>query len=159
MEILDKLKIDFTKYEHPPLHSVEDIEKHAVKLPGLDTKNLFLVDKKTARFVLVSMQGSARLRISDLQKLLGLKKLSFASQEQLLEVLGVTPGTVSILCLLEKKPNLLVVIDEVFKSASQIGFHPPGDNRQTLVFDQAEFAKILEIVDLNFETRYLNLSP
>ena len=159
MEVLKHLKIDFTRYEHPPLHSVEDIEKYGVNLPGLDTKNLFLVDKKTGRFVLVTMQGSARMRISDLQKALGLKKLSFASTEQLLEVLGVPAGTVSILCLLEKKPYLLLVIDEAFKSAAQIGFHPPGDNTQTLVFDKVEFAKILDVVDLNFKTRYMNFSP
>ena len=159
MDVLKHLKIDYESFDHPALFSVSDREKHGVNIPGLDTKNLFLYDRKTHHMVLVCMRGEIRMKISELQKHLGLKKLSFGSEELLMDVLGVQPGTVSVLCLLEKKPNLILVLDEAFKSAEQIGFHPPGDNTKTLVFKSAEFAKILEIMDLNFDVRYMNFSP
>ena len=159
MEVLKHLNIGYDTFEHPALFSVSDREKHAVNIPGLDTKNLFLFDRKTKQMVLVCMRGEIRMKISELQKQLGLKKLSFGSEELLMDTLGVQPGTVSVLCLLEKKPDLILVLDQAFKSAEQIGFHPPGDNTKTLVFKNAEFAKILEIMDLNFDVRYMNFSP
>ena len=63
-------------HEHPPIFTVEEGEKLKQSLPGLQTKNLFLTDKR-GQYRLVCIESSKRLQINQFRKLVGAKDMTF----------------------------------------------------------------------------------
>lgn len=97
---LAKAGIAFDLYEHEPVFTVEEGLVLMKDIPGHGTKNLFLRDKKGRRFFLVTVCEEKRVDLSALGDLLGVGRLSFASAERLKELLGVEPGSVTLLALM-----------------------------------------------------------
>ena len=87
------------RIEHPAVMTVEESERLVPPLPGAKTKNLFLRDRKGARHFLVTVAHDHPLDLDALGAVLGAGRLGFASPERLLKHLGVTPGSVSLLAL------------------------------------------------------------
>src|SRR5438128_10840635 len=92
-------RIDAERHEHPPVMTVEESERLVPKLPGAKTKNLFLRDKKGARHFLVTVRHDLQIDLNALGAALDAGRLGFASPERLEKHLGVTPGSVSLLAL------------------------------------------------------------
>ncbi len=90
----DKLGIAHTTIEHPPFFTVEEGRVWHDKIPGLHGKNLFLKDKKD-KLWLVVMPAEKRADLGRIEKQVGAARVSFGKPELLLEVLGVTPGSVT----------------------------------------------------------------
>src|SRR5256885_16007086 len=88
-----------TCYQHPPVMTVEASERLVPRLPGAKTKNLFLRDKKGARHFLVTVPHHLAVDLDALGDRLDARRLGFASAERLMQYLGVTPGSVSLLAL------------------------------------------------------------
>ena len=99
MALLEKLEIDFSTHQHPPLRTVEDAKAHRGEMSGIHIKNLFLRDRKKRNFLLVA-QEDQNVDIKSLQALIGCDRLSFGSADRLFEMLGVRPGAVSPLSLI-----------------------------------------------------------
>ena len=92
---LDGLGIACTTVSHPPLFTVEQSQALRGKIPGGHTKNLFLRDKKQALYLVVA-EESAEIDLKGLHRVLGAcGRFSFGSADLMLEVLGVTPGSVT----------------------------------------------------------------
>src|ERR1043166_4794364 len=92
-------RIDAQRFDHPPVMTVEESERLVPKLPGAKTKNLFLRDKKGARHFLVTVRHDLAVDLNALGAVLGVGRLGFASPERLAKYLGITPGSVSLLAL------------------------------------------------------------
>lgn len=88
------------RYDHPAVFTCEEGDALAADVPGGRSKNLFLRNKDRSHHYLVSVLGAKRVDITAFAKLLGESKLSFAPPEDLMELLGVAPGSVSPLGLL-----------------------------------------------------------
>jgi Ala-tRNA(Pro) deacylase len=97
---LSELGIQYRYYTHPAVFSVADVVLLPEKLPGADTKNLFLRDEKRTRYVLVCVRAETRVNLKELGRTLGIKGITFASPEDMLEMLGITPGSVCLFSLM-----------------------------------------------------------
>jgi Ala-tRNA(Pro) deacylase len=91
--------IEAKRFEHPPVMTVAESERLVPGLPGAKTKNLFLRDKKGARHILVTVPHDLAVDLNSLGLMLGAGRLGFGSAERLMKHLGVTPGSVSLLAL------------------------------------------------------------
>jgi Ala-tRNA(Pro) deacylase len=93
------LEIDVTCHEHPPLFTVDDAHAYWDPLPGAQVKNLFLKDAGGALWLVV-VPGDPRMETKALARLIGSRRLSFGSAELLRETLGVEPGSVTPLAVM-----------------------------------------------------------
>lgn len=124
-EVLEKLDIPFMAIDHGAAATVDDcIEIEAVL--GIEIcKNLFLRNQSKTEFYLLVMPGAKRFVTKDVSKKIGTSRLSFAEAEFMEKYLNITPGSVSILGLMndtEKKVHLLM--DREIAQAEYIGCHP-----------------------------------
>jgi Ala-tRNA(Pro) deacylase len=122
--LLEQLGIVVQTAQHPPVFTVAEAAAHPHGLPGEDTKNLLLKDAKGALF-LVTMRADRRADLRALPALLGAKRLSFASAETLREALGVAPGAVTPLALINDTAHRVsFVLDRALAEAARIICHP-----------------------------------
>ena len=143
-KLLEKLGIEYKKFEHPALFTCEDAKKHRPNCDFLDVKNLFIGNKNKSNLYLVIVPADKRADLKSLQERLGETKLSFADNNLLSERLKVTQGAVSILCVANlDNPNIFVLIDGEVMKSKQVGFHP-SVNTETLVFDTSAVPSILD---------------
>ena len=96
---LEELGIASVTVEHEPVFTVEESQSLRERLPGAHTKNLFLVDKD-GRAALVVAKDDTRVDLKSVAKRLGIGRPSFGKPERLLELLGVTPGSVTPFALI-----------------------------------------------------------
>lgn len=99
MAAFASLGIDVPSYEHPPLRTVEDAHSYWDALSGAQVKNLFLKDAG-GQLWLVVVPGDPRMDTRAMATLIGSRRISFGSAELLREVLGVEPGAVTPLAVM-----------------------------------------------------------
>ncbi|MFO0500192.1 MAG: prolyl-tRNA synthetase associated domain-containing protein [Pseudomonadota bacterium] len=142
---LRSLNIAFTLYEHVPVFTVEEAEAVSANQPGAHIKNLFVRDKAGA-FVLITALTSRRIDLNAMAKACGAagNRWSFGSPEQLLEMLGVTPGSVTPLALINAKPNTIrFILDDGIFSENLVNPHPLI-NSATLGLAPTDLVKAIE---------------
>lgn len=121
---LERLRIIFELHEHEAVFTVEASADLHTRIPGAHTKNLFLKDARS-RFWLVSAPHDARIDLKALPAVMGSKKLSFGKGEDMVRLLGVTPGSVTPLAAInDLARDVSVVIDNRLASAARVNVHP-----------------------------------
>ncbi|XP_030536443.2 prolyl-tRNA synthetase associated domain-containing protein 1 [Rhodamnia argentea] len=123
---LQELQIEFSKYEHPVVLTVEAQEKYVGNVGASLSKNLFLKDKKQ-RFYIVSALADTKADLKVLSQRLGLGKggLRMAPEEALGEILQVPLGCVTPFALVnESARHVSLLLDQGFKSQQRCLFHP-----------------------------------
>ena len=119
-----ELGIETQTVDHEPVFTVAESEKLERNLAGGHTKNLFLKDAKGKQF-LVTAESHSQVNLKSLHKILGCARLSFGKPELLLEVLGVTPGSVTALALInDRDRQVTFVLDEKLMAFDTINCHP-----------------------------------
>lgn len=142
-DFLRRHAITAARHEHPAVMTVEESERLVPKLPGAKTKNLFLRDKKGQRHFLVTAPHDKAVRLDALGELLGAGRLSFASPERLQQHLGLLPGAVSLLGLVNDPSGTVeFVIDRSLWEAEAVQAHPLV-NTATMVVPHAELERFL----------------
>lgn len=147
---LDQLHIPHSTVEHPPMFTVEDGRDWHHKIPGMGCKNLFLKDKKD-KLWLVVMPGAKRANLNRLEKVIGSARLSFGKPELLLDVLGITPGSVTPFALMnDHARHITVVLDSDMVKAGALNFHPLRNTASTTLNaeDLVKFVKSLSYAPL-----------
>ena len=143
-ELLDRLGIVYYRVDHEHADTIEMCEEVEQLLGCKICKNLFLTNRQQTDFYLLIMPGEKPFKTKLLSKQIGSARLSFASPEHMEELLGLTPGSVSVLGLMndrEKKVRLLV--DRDLMREENFGCHPCL-NTSSLRFKTDElFQKIL----------------
>lgn len=130
--LLNKLQIPFRRIDHPPVFTVDDLNDHLID--HFPIKNLFLKDD-TKQYYLIIMSGMKRLDLKELAVKINSKKLRFASADNMMELLGVTPGSVSLFGIMNDKNNKVkVFIESSITKQDEISFHP-NENTATVFFD------------------------
>lgn len=122
---LDKLNIDFEMVCHSPADSVEKCME-VEKVIGVSIcKNLFLCNRQRTSFYLLMMPGLKPFSTSLFSKLVGSSRLSFGAEEHMIEYLDTTPGSVSIMGLMNDKENKVrLAIDKDVIREEYIRCHP-----------------------------------
>ena len=124
-DMLDELGIKYMRADHEALETMEACEEVDKELDVFMCKNLFLCNRQKTDFYLLLMPGDKVFKTKELSAQLGVARLSFASAEYMEEFLDITPGSVSVLGLMNDKNNQvrLLIDEDVFQSDS-IGCHP-----------------------------------
>jgi len=148
LNYLQKHKIQYNLFKHPAVFTVEESKK-IKKIPGMHCKALFLKDNKNI-FYLVAMKADKRLDTKMLRKHLKIKKLNFASPEELNEKLKVKSGSVSIFNLVNAKDEITLRYDEDVWKAPYTGFHP-NINTETLILDGKNLQNYCNSLRTNLE--------
>jgi Ala-tRNA(Pro) deacylase len=144
LEILDKLGIEYTRREHPPVFTVEQAEKHWTEIDGAHCKNLFLRNKKGNRHYLVILLSRKQADLRGLNEKLGEDRLSFGSPDRLKKYLGLEPGSVSPFGLInDLGKQVIVVVDQDLRREARVNFHP-NVNTSTVGISTADFEKFLD---------------
>ena len=135
--------IDAPCHAHPPVMTVAESERLVPKLPGAKTKNLFLRDKKGVRHFLVTVPHSLAVDLSALSDLFAVGRLGFASPERLRKHLGIEPGAVSLLALVNDPARAVqFVIDRALWEAQAVQAHPLR-NDATMILSHADLERFL----------------
>ena len=130
-----KLGIETTTFRHPPLHSVEESRHLRGEITGGHCKSLFLKDKK-GQYLLVVLMEDRTLDMVGLFKSgkLPIKRLSFANAEIMKDMLGVTPGSVTPFCLINRvSEKLIVVLDKQMMENDLLNYHPLHNEATTTI--------------------------
>src|SRR3972149_1210242 len=105
-DALDTLGISYETYEHPAVFTAEQAAGHSAAIPGTPLKNLFLRNQKGDRHYLVIRGIDKQADLRQLVRVIGDDRLSFGSPERLMARMGLTPGSVSPLGLLDDSVRL-----------------------------------------------------
>lgn len=161
LDFLTEHGIGYELHTHPPLPTIEIALEYWKDLDAVHCKNLFFRNHKGNRHYLVVFECHKELAIHDLEHSLHQGKLSFASQERMERCLGLLPGSVSPLGLMndiglegredvnpkELYPNghrVKLFLDKELKDARRVSFHP-CDNTASVILSSPDFLRFLEI--------------
>ncbi len=143
MARLDELGIATTTTDHRAVFTVAESDHLHREIAGGHTKNLFLKDHKD-RLWLVVAESHTPVDLKALQKVIGSGRLSFGKPELLLQVLGVQPGSVTALALInDTAGRVSVVVDQALMQYDVINCHPLENTATTSIHrdDLLEFMK------------------
>ncbi|QXQ07657.1 prolyl-tRNA synthetase associated domain-containing protein [Sphingosinicellaceae bacterium] len=139
---LRALGIDLVQVEHPAVFTVDESAGLHDTMPGLHTKNLFLKDAG-GRFWLVTVPAEARVDLKALPAVIGAKKVSFGKADDMVALLGVTPGAVTPLAAINDEGRAVtVVLDAAVAGASRVNVHPLR-NTSTIGLSGADLVRAL----------------
>lgn len=121
---LAALGIRVTTFEHLAVFTVAQSSALDADISGAHTKNLFLKDK-TGRFWLVTVRAELRVNLKMLPAAIGSDRVSFGNPDDMQRLLGVTPGSVTALAVLNDSENRVqIVLDEALLDADVVNCHP-----------------------------------
>lgn len=141
-EILDSLHISYTEIEHPPVFTVEEAQQIKREIAGIGCKNLFLKDKKH-HYYLVVLEESKKANLKEISHLPGISHLSFANEQELSDILGLTRGSVTPLGILnDAEHKVTLIIDESLQN-QRVLIHP-NTNTKTLSMDFSDLIRFIE---------------
>ena len=121
---LEALAIPHRVSEHVAVFTVEESRHIKADLPGEHTKNLFLKDTADA-FWLVTVPSDARVDLKALPQAIGCKRVSFGKAEDMERLIGILPGSVTPLAMINAMPgSVTVVLETGLAQADRINVHP-----------------------------------
>ena len=141
--LLDQAGIAYELYEHEAVFSVEQADDAAIPHRELGAKNLFLRDDKHRTYYLVCLPDEKDVSLREIQERLGSRRLSFASAQDLHDMLGLAPGSVTPLGALNDADHRVeVVLDRELVDDGRVTVHP-CDNTATVLLASADLVALL----------------
>lgn len=126
-KLLDDLKLEYYRCDHPNANAntMEDCLEIDSILEAVVCKNLFLCNRQHTQFYLLMMPGDKIFKTKELSGQLGCARLSFAEPEYMEKYLDITPGSVSILGLMNDDKNAVqLLVDKDVLKGEFVGCHP-----------------------------------
>lgn len=140
--LLERSGIGYELVDHPAVYTMEDLAALSLPHPEAEAKNLFLRDDKR-NFLLLTVPGEKRVNLKAFQKANGLRKLSFGSAEDLEALLGLHPGSVTPLGLLNDPAGKVSLYLDRELAHKLLGIHP-NENTATLYLRSEDLTALLE---------------
>ncbi len=144
-DLLDRLNIEYQRVDHEAVDTMEACAAvDEVLEPAVICKNLFLTNSARTEYYLLMLCAEKKFKTAEVSKQIGTSRLSFADAGKMLEYLDITPGSVSVMGLMNDhghKVNLLVD-EDVFKS-EYFGCHPCINTSSLRLRTKDVFEKIL----------------
>lgn len=142
-QYLTEHNIVYEVSEHKAVFNMEEVESLDLPYPECDAKNLFVRDDKKQNYYLITVKGDKRVDLKEFRKQHGLRALSFASPEELSAVMGLTPGAVTPLGILnDVERRVHFYLDKSF-IGEKIGVHP-NDNTATIWVQADELMDLIK---------------
>lgn len=124
-DFLDNLNIEYQRVDHEAAMTMEACVEIDKVLQATTCKNLLLCNRQKTNFYLLLMPGDKVFQTKELSAQLGVSRLSFADHEAMEEFLHITPGSLSVMGLMNDKDfQVKLVIDAPVLNGEYIGFHP-----------------------------------
>ncbi|MCD8046887.1 MAG: prolyl-tRNA synthetase associated domain-containing protein [Clostridiales bacterium] len=143
-DFLDSLQIMYQRVDHEAAMNMEVCEAIDQALQATICKNLFLCNRQETDFYLLMMPGTKKFKTKDLSKQLGVSRLSFASEKYMEQFLDITPGSVSVMGLMNDSDHRVqLVIDEDVLAGEYVGCHPCINTSSLKLKTQDLITKIL----------------
>lgn len=143
-KLLGEMGIEYELVEHKAVFTVEEADGLDLDSYGKGMKNLFLRDKKKQNYYVVTLCNEKRADLKDIRKKLGSTALSFASEEDLYELLKLIRGAVTPFGVInDTEHKVKVVFDEEMFEFERVGQHP-CDNTATLWLNPYDLKRAIE---------------
>ena len=124
-DLLDSLGVNYQRIDHEAAMTMEACAEVDKMLDAVICKNLLLCNRQCTAFYLLLLPGGKPFKTSVLSKQIGSSRLSFAAPEYMERFLDITPGSLSVLGLMNDKENRVqLLIDEDILGGQWIGCHP-----------------------------------
>ena len=154
--LLDSFGVAYDRVDHDFADTIEACEAVEQVLGEKICKNLFLCNRQKTSFYLLMMPGEKVFKTKDLSKQLGVARLSFASPEDMLRLLNITPGSVSVLGLMnDKDGRVSLLIDRDLLKEEFFGCHPCINSSSLKIRTSDVTDKIIPA--MHHEIRYVDL--
>ena len=130
--------------EHKAVYNMAELAEVPCPYPEADAKNLFVRDDKKQDYYLITVKGEKRVNLKAFRKAQGTRNLSFASAEDLMERLGLIPGAVTPLGVLnDETRSVKVFLDQDFlQEPGLVGVHP-NENTATVWLKAEDLIRII----------------
>lgn len=155
LKLLDDTKISYHSVEHVAVYTIDEMKK--INLPDAFciAKNLFVRDDKKKHFYLISVQEEKPVDLKNLREIIGSWRLSFASENDLQEIMGLEKGSITPFGVLnDKNKSVKVFIDERYNNRT-IAIHP-NENTMTVWLKTENLVELLR--DHGSSVEMINLS-
>lgn len=124
-DFLEQLGVTYGRVDHEAAMTMEACAEVDKAMGTAMCKNLFLCNRQCTAFYLLMLPGDKIFKTKELSSQIGSSRLSFGSGEYMEALLDITPGSLSVLGLMNDKENKVqLLIDEDLLSAEFIGCHP-----------------------------------
>lgn len=124
-ELLDSLDVEYDRIDHEALMTIEACQGVDETFGTEVCKNLFLCNRQKTSFYLLMLPGGKKFSTKEVSSQLGVARLSFAGEEFMEKFLDITPGSVSVMGLMnDKDNNVQLLIDEDLLREEYFGCHP-----------------------------------
>ncbi len=146
-DILEVLWSQYTNYEHDAVFSCD--EAKGVDIPGVRVKSLLLRNKKATNYYMVVLPDFKQLDTNIIRAVFDDSKMSFASEDRMMEKIWLRPWSVSPFALVNNEEKDIVVVFDAELKNVLIGFHPL-QNDNTVVLEMSEVEKFLNHLDVEY---------
>ncbi len=139
---LKENNIEFEAIEHKAVFNMDELDTIELPHPEWEAKNLFVRDDKKRNYYLITVKGTKRVDLKDFRRKHELRPLTFASADDLLEIMKLTPGSVTPLGLLnDSECRVKFYLDAEFEGG-MMGVHP-NDNTATVYMKAADVLRLI----------------
>ncbi len=147
-DLLDSLGIEYERVDHEEANTMEAcLAIDEVLAPAVICKNLFLCNAQKTKFYLLMIREDKKFLTKDISKQINSARLSFGPAEYMEQFLDITPGSVSVLGLMnDKENNVTLLVDEDVLAAEYFGCHPCINTSSLRLKTADVFGKFLEAV-------------
>ena len=156
-ELLQQKEIFCEITEHSAVYTMEEAAALNLPCPQAEAKNLFLRDNRKENYYLLTVKGEKRVNLNAFRKKHGTRALTFAAAEELERFLGLIPGAVTPLGVLNDADSVVrIFLDRDFlQGDGRIGVHP-NDNTATVLLKTEDLIRLLreagkEVILTEFE--------
>ena len=129
--------------EHEPVYNMEEAGRLELPYPESDAKNLFVRDDKKRNYYLITVKGDKRVDLKEFRRQHSLRALSFASPEDLSVIMGLTPGSVTPLGILNDSGRRVHFYLDAEFAGNKIGVHP-NDNTATVWMQAEDLLRLIQ---------------
>lgn len=156
-ELLDELQISYERVDHKPADTMEAcLEIDRILAPAVICKNLFLCNAQKTKFYLLMIREDKKFKTKEISHQINSARLSFAPAEFMQQFLDITPGSVSVLGLMnDTEKNVQLLVDEDVLKAEYFGCHPCINTSSLRVKTKDIFETFLNRVEHNYITVHL----
>lgn len=142
-QYLIEQNIPYEKTEHKAVFNMDELDSVELPYPEWNAKNLFVWDDKKRNYYLITVKGTKRINLKEFRKQHGLRPLSFASADDLLAIMGLLPGSVTPLGILnDTAHHVHFYLDSEF-AGNKIGVHP-NDNTATVWMQADDLMRLIQ---------------
>jgi len=122
--VLTDLGIIYEEIEHNPVYTVEQAQSIKSKISGVGCKNLFLTDRRRTKYLLVILEENKRANLKHIASIAEISHLSFVGNDEMYELLCLSPGSVSPFGIIHDKSNKVDLLIDFDLQGKKLLVHP-----------------------------------